>query len=324
MPAIKFVNNLKDNTLEVNQKLIIPTSDKVFHIVDRGETLFRISRSSGLSVDRIRSLNGLSDNTLNVGDTLSLLPLDSLRAILALESEKALTIDEGSNKKVVVHTVKQGESLYKIARLYNLTVQELRKLNQLKSNNLQIGQELLITQPVVAPVVVEESVSGTQGTFSSYTIDQGESLPEVLAKFEMDAQDFSQLNPGVTAKDLRQGLTITVLKPPTRYYQNPYKIDFSPSDTLSGTRVNILGSEARGRVLTNGTMFSPDQFLISHPTLEIGSEVQVSSLDDERQVFALVAQRSKDEPVWISKRVADVLNLQEDNSRVIIRRVDDT
>ena len=44
------------------------------------------------------------------------------------------------------HTVKQGDTLYKIAQMYKLTVDELKILNKLIDNNIKIGQKLLIVK----------------------------------------------------------------------------------------------------------------------------------------------------------------------------------
>ncbi|RXG11338.1 flagellum-specific peptidoglycan hydrolase FlgJ [Leeuwenhoekiella aestuarii] len=46
------------------------------------------------------------------------------------------------NDKVVLHTVKKGETLYSISRRYNLTVDELKKNNGLRDNTISIGQQL--------------------------------------------------------------------------------------------------------------------------------------------------------------------------------------
>lgn len=47
--------------------------------------------------------------------------------------------------KVTIHTVKKGETLYSISRMYNLTVDELKKNNGLRDNTISIGQQLKVT-----------------------------------------------------------------------------------------------------------------------------------------------------------------------------------
>lgn len=49
------------------------------------------------------------------------------------------------SEKVVLHTVKKGETLYSISRMYNLTVDELKKNNGLRDNTISIGQQLNVT-----------------------------------------------------------------------------------------------------------------------------------------------------------------------------------
>nr|WP_298287316.1 LysM peptidoglycan-binding domain-containing protein [uncultured Lutibacter sp.] len=50
------------------------------------------------------------------------------------------------NKKTTTHNVKEGDTLYSISKKYNLTIQELKILNGLNSNNISVGQTLLITK----------------------------------------------------------------------------------------------------------------------------------------------------------------------------------
>lgn len=96
---------------------------KGIHIVKDDDTLYGISQTYGISIDEIKRLNNLSDNIIHEGDELK------------LRSDA-----ERSN----YHIVEKKETLYSISKRYNLTVEELKNINGLRSNNLDIGQELKI------------------------------------------------------------------------------------------------------------------------------------------------------------------------------------
>lgn len=130
---IKALNNLVDNTLSIGQELLIPTDKTItetnyeVYTVKRGDTLYGIATSYGVSVDDIKVLNNLTSNTLSIGQRLQI-PLKEVTS---------------SN---FVYTVKAGDTLYGIASNFGLTVLDIINLNNLDSTNLFIGQELFIPQ----------------------------------------------------------------------------------------------------------------------------------------------------------------------------------
>jgi len=118
--------------LSIGQILSIPTTQDVEEIPEEnyfnynvvsGDSLYSIARKFDTSVDAIQSLNNLTSNLLSIGQTLKI-PTTST-------TEKT-------------YVVKSGDSLYSIAKNFNITVDELKRLNNLTSNLLNIGQILII------------------------------------------------------------------------------------------------------------------------------------------------------------------------------------
>ena len=180
---LKSLNNLGTNNLSIGQVLKIPsveTEEEVsgdFYIVKSGDTLYGISKKFGISVDELKSLNNLSSNTLSIGQKLNInsngdnyvtykvVKGDSLYSIakrygtsvneiksLNNLSSNLLSIGEilkipsssGDFSNYITYQVVKGDSLYSIARKYNTTVNEIKKLNNLSSNLLSIGAVLKI------------------------------------------------------------------------------------------------------------------------------------------------------------------------------------
>lgn len=106
----------------------VPVSGSNYYVVKKGDSLWSIARANGLTVDELKSLNNLSSNVLHVGDTLLISSADS-------------TGDNGNDNYYVV---KSGDTLWSIARKYNLSVNELKALNNLSSNALSVGQRLIV------------------------------------------------------------------------------------------------------------------------------------------------------------------------------------
>jgi len=118
---------LTSSNLSIGQKLLLPANDLKdsiqdnVYIVKSGDTLYKIANKFGITVDDLKQTNNLVGNSLSIGQEL-IIPGESVT------EEK-------------IYIVKSGESLYSIANKYGVTVNELKDLNNLISNNLSIGQK---------------------------------------------------------------------------------------------------------------------------------------------------------------------------------------
>ena len=177
---LKEKNNLTSNSLKINQVLFIPSAEEVpgdYYIVQAGDSLYAISRRYGLTVDELKKLNHLTSNALSIGQRLlvkgeitSSVPADiyvvksgdslykiaqnydtSVDELMKLNNLSSNSLSIGQVLKVPtktssqsIHTVNAGDSLYSIARMHSTTVDELKRLNNLSSNLLSIGQKLIV------------------------------------------------------------------------------------------------------------------------------------------------------------------------------------
>lgn len=141
-------NPTADGGLAVGQLLKVPYVPKTKPVVAGGdkihkvaakETLFSISRLYDVSVDEIKSWNNLKDNALNLGQELVIKKKSTTIATTTLPTTQSI---KGA------HTVAAKETLYSIARQYNITVQQLREWNSLTADEVKIGQTLFVTQPM--------------------------------------------------------------------------------------------------------------------------------------------------------------------------------
>lgn len=101
----------------------------IMHKVEKGEGLYAIARRYQASVDDIKNANPEAAEGLKVGQII-LIPF----------TKKT----EAKKEESITHVVKTGETLYSISKLYNVGVEEIKLKNKLTSNNLTVGQELVI------------------------------------------------------------------------------------------------------------------------------------------------------------------------------------
>jgi len=122
----------------------------ISHIVEKGDTLYSLSKKYGVSVDDLRSANAISGSDLYAGQKL---------IIPAKKADKRVTYES--------YTVKAGDTLYSIAKRSEITVDELRRLNLLDSSAvLKIGQNLKVPAQSGA-AVQSDSAAQNAGASSS-------------------------------------------------------------------------------------------------------------------------------------------------------------
>ena len=137
---IRQVNQLESDALSINQILLIPVgqaSSNILipfeaHVVSEGDTLWSLSRKFGVSRKKIMDINNLDDESiLKIGQVLNI-------------GNKNIYRNIESKKRTILYSVKQGDNLSKISKLFNVSIKTIRQDN----DNLDIirpGQILKIT-----------------------------------------------------------------------------------------------------------------------------------------------------------------------------------
>lgn len=168
---LKKENNLTSNTLQIGEVLRIPTKEiyegeENVYIVQKGDTLYSVAMANNTTVDELKRINNLTSNILSTGQLLK------IPSALLPES---------------TYIVKKGDSLYSIANKYNTTVDELKRINNLTSNILSIGQVLKLPSDKVSDVEKEENTI-------NYTVQKGDSLYSIARKYSTTIDKIKDLN----------------------------------------------------------------------------------------------------------------------------------
>ncbi|MBI3233014.1 MAG: LysM peptidoglycan-binding domain-containing protein [Bacteroidetes bacterium] len=133
---------------------------------------------------------------------------DSLRKVnIKRSSESVKTESTGKDK---THIVATSETLYKISKLYEISVDELKAKNGLESNELEIGQVLVIPQKSKVP---EATQNDTKPKTINYTWKKEDQFYKVAKKYKMKRKDLLKLNPDLDTTEIKVGQKIKVIKP---------------------------------------------------------------------------------------------------------------
>lgn len=183
--ALKSLNNLSNDNLSVGQLLKLPSSvsdekpekepPKNTYVVQKGDTLYSVSRKYNTTVEQIKKLNNLTSNNLSIGQVI-LVP----------------SIDSGTNQ--ITYTVQKGDSLWAIANRYDTTVEQIKVTNNLTSNNLSIGQILIIP---------------SSSSYVNYTVQKGDSLYSIASKYNTTVEQIKKLN-NLTSNNLSIGQKLLI------------------------------------------------------------------------------------------------------------------
>lgn len=131
----------------------------LYHKIASGETLGQIAEKYHVSVSSIRMVNGIRGSKIIAGKTLR---IEQPKAYIATASKKEpvkvkqTTEDKKindvftkiANTKLIQHKIASGETLGAIAEKYNVSVKDLKRVNNLKTSRIIAGKTLMIEVPV--------------------------------------------------------------------------------------------------------------------------------------------------------------------------------
>ena len=163
------------------------------HRVSKGETLTGIARQYGVTVASIRKANNITGSNIRIGQKLTIKGATKSRAAA---SSKRTT-------KTTTYTVKSGDSVYAIARRYGTSVDQIRRDNGIKGNNIKIGQKLKVR----GTTSVASSKSSTRTR--THTVKSGDTLYGIARKYGVTVGAIEEAN-GLTSTNLRLGQKLKI------------------------------------------------------------------------------------------------------------------
>lgn len=167
------------------------------HAVQQGETAYSIAQEYNISESTLYNLNPDAKNGLKVN------------SILILPSRKG-AIDKSSGSKYREHKVKRKETLYGIALQYNVSVDDIKRLNkELYSRGLKTGEKLII--PIVKDEkgMINPNIGGLLPGTQEHTVQPKETKFGIARKFGISIAELEDLNPDL-GEELKMGTVLIV------------------------------------------------------------------------------------------------------------------
>lgn len=162
-----------------------------FHTVQKGETIYGISKKYGVRVDAIKFLNVLSGDSIEVGQKLIINP-----AIKSADTKDPQTVPG-------LHIVRQGETLFSISKMYNLKPADIKATNNLVSDQISIGQSLTIV-----PAIAEKERPKSAESLT-HVVEEGETIFLLARKYGVTVAGIKELNKNLDG-NLKKGQKIRI------------------------------------------------------------------------------------------------------------------
>lgn len=196
--CFQFVVSAQDATPVINRSTTIQVVDGkeyFFHAVQRGQTLFSISRAYGVTEEDIRRANPeVREQGLKYDQLIKIPVIQQTQAQKGVFSQSVIQTTYES------HQVKRRETLYGISRMYNLSMEEVLEHNPEARTGLRPNMMLRIPRQTIVQV-----------NYTEYLVPPGQTLFSVSREYNVSIEELERLNP-----ELKDGLKAgQVLKLPT-------------------------------------------------------------------------------------------------------------
>ncbi|MBF2545118.1 1,4-beta-N-acetylmuramoylhydrolase [Listeria seeligeri] len=184
------------------------SSSSVTYTVVKGDTLSKIASKYKVSVANLKSWNNLKSDNIYIGQKLKV----SAGSSSSSSSTSKPNTNTNSNKdtskpststNAKTYTVVKGDSLWKIATKYNVSVANLKSWNNLKSDNIYIGQKLKVSAGSSSSTSKpstntnsnkDTSKPSTSSSAKTYTVVKGDSLWKIATKYNVSVANLKSWN----------------------------------------------------------------------------------------------------------------------------------
>lgn len=149
------------------------------YTVQKGDTLIKIAKAHNTTVQQLKQLNGLKNDNIFIQQKLSI-KTAKVEATITSKAKQTKTVKQENNQKNT-HKVVKNDTLSKVAKKYKTTVANIKLWNDLKSDNIYIGQTLKVAKNAI---LTKQDDGGTQ--FISEEVIPVEAMDAVVEFLPID------------------------------------------------------------------------------------------------------------------------------------------
>ena len=178
---------------------------EITHKIRRGENLGAIAKENNTTVEELKRINNLADSKIHEGQELKVIQNDESKNKnnLAERMEKRQEVQTESKESTIIHKIKRGENLGSIAKNNNISVEELKRMNNLADSRIHEGQELKIVQNNESKTKnyladrsdkKQDVQNDTKEIASTHKILKGENLGIIAKNSNISVEELKRMN----------------------------------------------------------------------------------------------------------------------------------
>lgn len=212
------------------------------YTVKKGDNIWKISKKFNVPVNDIKKANNLKSNNLQVGMQIEIPEKNS-------QKSKKANLTKNKDSEPLYHTVKKGDNLFKISKKYNISIDELKRINNLSNNKLSLGQKLIVRVSVKP--------------HENLTIRENEKIPNTsISKLDIDTK-IEEIEEIKASEDLSQmSITDRLLLFAKKMLHLPYRFG---GNNFTGLDCSFFVKKVYSMVGVNLPRSAREQFTVGTP-----------------------------------------------------------
>lgn len=197
--SIKESTALASNVAKTfKEEKVVSYKDVVkIHKVKKGDNLGEISDKYGVSVAEVKKWNHLKSNNIPLGKSLKIIKNERVVTTIRKEVkadknavETAVASNENENASDF-YVVERGDNLFSIAKKFNVSLEDLKKWNNLNDLNVEQGAKLTLANNDDS---AQETVNKAEVKITEHIVEKGENLGAIARKYDVAVSDIKDWN----------------------------------------------------------------------------------------------------------------------------------
>jgi membrane-bound lytic murein transglycosylase D len=238
----------KTTEIETNNNVVTTKNTKttkssgiVYHKIRRGETLGLIAAKYGVGVNQLRDWNNISGNKIMAGRNLRIYPEGTSNNIAVNETKNNST----TKNNIYKYKVKRGDNLSEISEKFGVTVQQVKKWNNISGDNIAAGKTLKIYNSTTSSSYGDNTTKNSSNV-NYYKIKPGDSIGGIAEKYGVKVSEIRNWN-NISGNKILAGSTLKIY--------SDANVNDIPNETIKTTK-NIKSNQQSYTVKSGDSLYS--------------------------------------------------------------------
>ena len=243
---------IQSSSSKENSRETLNSKDGTIYIVEKGDSIYKISKKFGVSMQCIREANSLYSDKLLVGQKLTI-PASCEKT----QPSGCTNLSIGGEK---LYVVVSGDNISTIAKKFGVKSSDIVRVNNLQNpDKLKVGQQLKIPSKgeVITKQTTNTAVEHTLSPDGTYTVVSGDSLSSIAKRFGVKTSDIIRANDMQNPDSLRIGQKLHI---PNKTDTKIVEKKLSENESSAVTRSNPTDSDKKSEKSSDKSSESNDDF----------------------------------------------------------------